>query len=100
MGLQTFRKFFHENCELKLFDCLVAANLIGTNRLLCATRLWLWTFTYSVSARVDVRERPIIMCNYLHFLFSFGAGRKAFSDTGIEKGIANHKLGEVKIVSG
>ena len=28
------------------------------------------------------------MCNYLHFLAYFGAGTEAFSDTGIEKGIA------------
>ena len=46
-----------------------------------------------------MRERPIIMCNYLHFLFSFGAGTEAFSDTGIEKGIASPKLRLVNILS-
>ena len=39
------------------------------------------------------------MCNYLHFLFSFGAGTEAFSDTGIEKGIASPKLRLVNILS-
>ena len=63
---------------------------------------WLWTFTNSTLFLQQKTwwERPIIMCNYLHFLFSFGAGTKAFSDTGNEKGIASLKLGQVKIVSG